>query len=146
MISVPPIYLRVYVPRSESTALLVHFIPSYCQNLDIHNYSIYVSAATYEPEGEDIELQMKLLTMLDNPAVIVAAAASGDVDTLRDFLRKHPSQVYETVSALLILHKLIWKHFSYTPYNYSNTSPDITCTNRCSRKCNLLLTAFVFHY
>lgn len=31
--------------------------------------------------------------MLDNPAVIVAAAASGDVGTLKEFLRKHPSQV-----------------------------------------------------
>ena len=46
-----------------------------------------------EQEGEDLGLHLKLLSLLDNPAVIVAAAASGDVATLRDFLRKHPHQV-----------------------------------------------------
>jgi hypothetical protein len=46
-----------------------------------------------EQHAEDLGLQLKLLTMLDNPAVIVAAAASGDVGTLRDFLTKHPTLV-----------------------------------------------------
>ena len=52
-----------------------------------------VSGGNDEEEGEDLSLQMKLLSVLDNPAVIVATAASGDVGTLRGFLRKHPSQV-----------------------------------------------------
>lgn len=47
-----------------------------------------------EPEGDGLGLQLKLLSLLENPAVIVAAAASGDVATLRDFLRKHPTQVF----------------------------------------------------
>lgn len=44
-------------------------------------------------EGEDLGLNLKLLSVLDNPAIIVAAAASGDVQTLREFLSRHPSQV-----------------------------------------------------
>lgn len=55
-----------------------------------------ILAETYEQDEED--LHMKLLTMLENPAVIVAAAAAGDVTTLQDFLRKHPSQVYQLTS------------------------------------------------
>ena len=55
-------------------------------------YNIHI-ALTSEDEGEDLGLQLKLLTLLDNPNVIVAAAASGDVGTLQNFLRKHPSQV-----------------------------------------------------
>ena len=51
-------------------------------------------AGNYEEEGEDLGLNLKLLSVLDNPAIIVAAAASGDVGTLRDFLTKHPSQVH----------------------------------------------------
>ena len=52
------------------------------------------TAEVPEPEGEGLGLQLKLLSLLENPAVIVAAAASGDVATLRDFLRKHPTQVF----------------------------------------------------
>ena len=52
------------------------------------------AAEISDQDGEDLGLHLKLLSMLDNPAVIVAAAASGDVETLRDFLRKHPSQVH----------------------------------------------------
>ena len=48
-----------------------------------------------EPEGEDLNLQLKMLSLLDNPAVIVAAAASGDVLIIRDFLTKQPTQVYK---------------------------------------------------
>ena len=44
---------------------------------------------------------MKLLTMLDNPAIIVAAAASGDMATLQDFLSKYPAQVCIVMNALL---------------------------------------------
>ncbi len=36
---------------------------------------------------------MRLLTLLDDPAVVVAAAASGDVPTLRSFLSTHPGAV-----------------------------------------------------
>ena len=43
--------------------------------------------------GGDMDLQLRLLSMLENPAVVVAAAASGDVSTMRDFLAKHPSEV-----------------------------------------------------
>ena len=46
-----------------------------------------------ETGGEDLGMQLKLLSLLENPAVIVAAAASGDIPTLREFLSKHPSQV-----------------------------------------------------
>jgi len=52
------------------------------------------TAEVPEPEGEGLGLQLKLLSLLENPAVIVAAAASGDVATLRDFLQKHPTQVF----------------------------------------------------
>ena len=53
-----------------------------------------ISALSYEEEGEDLGMQLKVLTLLDNPAVIVAAAASDEVGTLRDFLTKHPMQVF----------------------------------------------------
>ena len=49
-------------------------------------------------ETEDLGLHLKLLSLLENPAVIVAAAASGDADTLRDFLRKHPHEVHNAYS------------------------------------------------
>ena len=40
-----------------------------------------------------MDVQLKLLSLLENPAVIVAAAANGDVKILRDFLTKHPMEV-----------------------------------------------------
>ena len=42
---------------------------------------------------EDTDVQLKLLSLLENPAVIVAAAANGDVSVMRDFLNKHPNEV-----------------------------------------------------
>lgn len=45
-------------------------------------------------EGEDLGVHLKLLSLLENPAVIVAAAASGDIATLKDYLSKHPRDVY----------------------------------------------------
>jgi E3 ubiquitin-protein ligase mind-bomb len=57
-----------------------------------------------EQDGEDLGLHLKLLSMLDNPAVIVAAAASGDVVTLRDFLTKHPSQVNTKAAGKAAIH------------------------------------------
>lgn len=42
---------------------------------------------------EDMDMQLRLLSLLENPAVIVAAAANGDVKVLKDFLTKHPDQV-----------------------------------------------------
>ena len=43
--------------------------------------------------GEDIGVHLKLLSLLENPAVVVAAAAAGDTSTLREYLSKHPSAV-----------------------------------------------------
>ena len=43
--------------------------------------------------GEDLGLHLKLLSLLENPAVVVAAAASGDVDVVKEYLTKHPSAV-----------------------------------------------------
>ena len=40
-------------------------------------------------KGEDLGVHLKLLSLLENPAVIVAAAASGDIATLKDYLSKH---------------------------------------------------------
>ena len=54
---------------------------------------ILCAATDTDLETEDIGLHLKLLSLLENPAVIVAAAASGDVVTLRDFLQKHPKEV-----------------------------------------------------
>ena len=55
------------------------------------------SALGLEEEGEDLDLQLKLLTILNDPTVMVAASASGDVGTLRDFLTKNPSQVHNFI-------------------------------------------------
>lgn len=41
----------------------------------------------------DIEMQLRLLSLMENPAVVVAAAAAHDVDQMRDFLKKHPTEV-----------------------------------------------------
>ena len=40
-----------------------------------------------------MDVQLKLLSILENPAVIVAAAANGEVSIMRDFLKKHPNEV-----------------------------------------------------
>ena len=42
---------------------------------------------------EDLGLHLKLMSLLENPAVVVAAAASGDTDVLREYLSKHSSAV-----------------------------------------------------
>ena len=42
---------------------------------------------------DDIDLQLKLLAMLDNPAVIVAAAAAGKADIIKDYLTRRPKDV-----------------------------------------------------
>ena len=44
-------------------------------------------------EDGDIGMHLKLLSIMENPAVIVAAAAAGDADTLKSFLIKHPKEV-----------------------------------------------------
>ena len=44
--------------------------------------------------GGDLEqLHLKLLSLLDNPAVAVAAAAQGDASTVKEYLSKHPQDV-----------------------------------------------------
>lgn len=44
-------------------------------------------------DADDMSSQLKLLSLLDNPAVVVAAAAAGDADTIRDFLSRNPHHV-----------------------------------------------------
>ena len=51
------------------------------------------ATSTADGEGEDLGVHLKLLSLLENPAVIVAAAASGDIATLKDYLSKHPRDV-----------------------------------------------------
>ena len=55
-------------------------------------------------EGGDIGLHLKLLSMLDNPAVIVAAAAAGEAKVLRDFLTRHPTEVNAKAAGKTALH------------------------------------------
>ncbi|CAI8025486.1 E3 ubiquitin-protein ligase mib1 [Geodia barretti] len=57
-----------------------------------------------EEEGGDLSLNLKLLSVLDNPAIVVAAAASGDVGTLREFLARHPSQVNTKAGGKAAIH------------------------------------------
>lgn len=47
-----------------------------------------------EPElSLDADMQLKLLAIMENPAVIVAGAASGNLSIVKDFLTKHPFEV-----------------------------------------------------
>lgn len=60
----------------------------------LQHFSYLIPAAsTGDGEGEDLGVHLKLLSLLENPAVIVAAAASGDIPTLKDYLSKHPRDV-----------------------------------------------------
>ena len=52
------------------------------------------ASAASDIDGEDMERQLKLLSLLGNPAVVVAAAAAGDAVTIRDFLSNHPQDVH----------------------------------------------------
>lgn len=45
--------------------------------------------------GTDLETQLRILSLLENPAVVVAAAAANDARAMREFLVKHPSEVRE---------------------------------------------------
>ena len=42
---------------------------------------------------DDIDLHLKLLSMMDNPAVIVAAAAAGKADVIKEYLSRRPKDV-----------------------------------------------------
>jgi hypothetical protein len=55
--------------------------------------NVNAATSTAEGEGEDLGVHLRLLSLLENPAVIVAAAASGDIPTLKDYLSKHPRDV-----------------------------------------------------
>ena len=46
-------------------------------------------AASGALDGDLEQLHLKLLSLLDNPAVVVAAAAHGDASTIKDYLSKH---------------------------------------------------------
>ena len=50
-------------------------------------------AASGAFDGDLEQLHLKLLSLLDNPAVVVAAAARGDVSAIKDYLSKHPRDV-----------------------------------------------------
>ena len=50
-------------------------------------------AASGALDGDLEQLHLKLLSLLDNPAVVVAAAAHGDASTIKDYLSKHPQHV-----------------------------------------------------
>ena len=77
-------------PPPASGKSLTHFLYSI-----YHTLLFYFSFQAEDdlPVPEDMDVQLKLLSLLENPAVIVAAAASGDVSTMRDFLSKHPKEV-----------------------------------------------------
>ena len=66
----------------------------YCVVLDrVLYHHLNAATSTADGEGEDLGVHLKLLSLLENPAVIVAAAASGDIATLKDYLSKHPRDV-----------------------------------------------------
>ena len=70
---------------------------TYCDCMLMAPSALYFTATDFE--SEDLGLHLKLLSLLENPAVIVAAAAAGDVVTLRDFLEKHPKEVHNNWSS-----------------------------------------------
>lgn len=70
---------------------------TYCDCMLMTPSVLYFTATDFE--SEDLGLHLKLLSLLENPAVIVAAAAAGDVVTLRDFLEKHPKEVHNNWSS-----------------------------------------------
>ena len=77
----------------------------YCVVLDGVLY-LHLNAATStaDEEGEDLGVHLKLLSLLENPAVIVAAAASGDIATLKDYLSKHPRDVCTNTNNIIHAH------------------------------------------
>jgi len=46
-----------------------------------------------QQKTEDLSMYLKLLSFLDTPALIVAAAAANDASTVRDFLSRKPQDV-----------------------------------------------------
>ena len=52
-------------------------------------------------DDEDMEMQLKLLSLVDDPAVVVAAAAAGETAALKSFLAGHPGSV--SACGLLLL-------------------------------------------
>ncbi len=50
---------------------------------------------------DDIDLHLKLLSMLDNPAVIVAAAAAGKADVIKEYLTRRPKDVCTLMCACI---------------------------------------------
>lgn len=53
---------------------------------------------------DDMNVHLRLLSLLENPAVVVAAAAAGDVSTLKEFLTKHPKEVNTKAAGKSALH------------------------------------------
>ena len=60
-------------------------------------------------EGEDLGVHLKLLSLLENPAVIVAAAASGDIATLKDYLSKHPQDVRTNTDSINVHSRIAFR-------------------------------------
>ena len=78
LVSLQCLYKRTPIISSDTLQHFSYLIPA---------------ASTGDGEGEDLGVHLKLLSLLENPAVIVAAAASGDIPTLKDYLSKHPRDV-----------------------------------------------------
>ena len=56
-------------------------------------YNLFIAEDDDMGIPDDMNVHLRLLSLLENPAVVVAAAAAGDVSTLKEFLTKHPKEV-----------------------------------------------------
>ena len=70
---------------------------SLCLFVDHQYYHALFSHSVASPGSDvdldDIHTQLRVLSMLDNPATVVAAAAARDADTIREFLTRNPQHV-----------------------------------------------------
>ena len=48
-------------------------------------------------------VQLKLLSLMDNPATVLAAAVAGDADVIRSYLSRNPQDVSRSESVILLL-------------------------------------------
>ena len=52
-----------------------------------------IASAGPDVDPDDMSVQLKILSLMGNPATVVAAAAAGDAETIRDFLSRNPHDV-----------------------------------------------------
>jgi len=76
------------VVTSFSIGYLI-FYDVWCKDFD-SNCTAFISV---QQKTEDLSMYLKLLSFLDTPALIVAAAAANDASTVRDFLSRKPQDV-----------------------------------------------------